>query len=396
VSTEAASSKALAAPGRAEGAVSRVSGRIPELDGLRAIAIWGVLIGHLFFHTPGMLGPLPRWTAPLRVAGDHGWLGVDLFFVLSGFLITGILLDAKGRPGYFQTFYKRRAFRILPIYSIVCIVLIVAYGIHFAPYFAFCALFIANLSGIANLDVPNGAGPYWSLAVEEQFYLGWPLLVLALNRRSLALAAGAMIVIEPWLRLAQAHHDTPAFMLLTWSRSDGLAMGALLAIWFRSRFQSRENTARLVAAMLALVAASFVAGIPFGILSSGEASTAIRISQAVFAFGAILAWSVSRSGSAGTAFLRTRFARYTADLSYCLYLVHVALIDAFGWLVAHLAPSLEAQLSVPAFSCARAAFVLTCAYLIAAFSRRWIELPAIEYAHRRPETQGRNAAVVSV
>lgn len=389
VSTEAVSPPVIGARERAGGripATPRALGRIPELDGLRAAAIWLVLIVHLFFFPVGMLGPLPHWAAPLRIIGEHGWLGVDLFFVLSGFLITGILLDAKGRSDYFSTFYKRRAFRILPICAIVLAVLYCAYGAHFAPYFAFCALFIANFGAPAHLAVPNGAGPFWSLAVEEQFYLFWPFLVLGLNRRALAYAAGAIILIEPGLRILQAHAHTPGFLELTWSRCDGLAVGALLAIWFRSRYATNSNTAKLAAGMLSIVAVSIVVGLPFGILSNGDVSTAIRISQAVLVFGAVVAWAVSRSGSAGTAILRTRFGRYTAELSYCLYLIHVPLVDLWGWIVARVAPGLAVTAGSVAPAGLRAVFVLVCAYALATLSRRWIEAPAIAYAHRRRAT----------
>ncbi|HVO63990.1 MAG TPA: acyltransferase, partial [Terriglobales bacterium] len=89
--------------------------RIPELDGFRAIAIWMVMLMHAVnaFPYPKSINRMFYFVI------GHGWLGVDLFFVLSGFLITGILLDAKGKPGYFKTFYARRFFRIMPLYFTV-------------------------------------------------------------------------------------------------------------------------------------------------------------------------------------------------------------------------------------------------------------------------------------
>ena len=108
--------------------------RVPELDGVRAVAIWMVLVGHIFYgwavpdrafaHVPGFL---------LQIIG-HGWLGVDLFFVLSGFLITGILLDSRHKSHYFRNFYARRFLRIMPLYCAVVIAFVIFYS-HTREYF---------------------------------------------------------------------------------------------------------------------------------------------------------------------------------------------------------------------------------------------------------------------
>jgi peptidoglycan/LPS O-acetylase OafA/YrhL len=144
--------------------------RIPELDGIRAIAIWMVLIFHISYGwvpVDHKFPPIPRFVM-LIVA--HGWLGVDLFFVLSGFLITGVLLDSKENPHYFRNFYARRLLRIMPLYFAVVFAFFIFYT-HFRDFIILSTLFAANLAYLFNVRVPHGPAVLWSLAVEEHFYL---------------------------------------------------------------------------------------------------------------------------------------------------------------------------------------------------------------------------------
>src|ERR1700741_834818 len=159
---------------------------IPQFDGLRGLAILLVLIGH-----SGFLEAMPD-------AGmlEYTRFGVDLFFVLSGFLITGILLDSKESPHYFRNFYPRRVLRIWPLYYLVLFLAFVV-----APLFqpamrptaardwsAF-AFYVQNIVFAHRVTYPFGLGATWSLAVEEQFYLTWPLLVFLLKKRTLAIVS---------------------------------------------------------------------------------------------------------------------------------------------------------------------------------------------------------------
>jgi peptidoglycan/LPS O-acetylase OafA/YrhL len=353
-------------------------GHVPELDGLRAFAIWFVLVGHLLFtypSTPASTAFLPHTVADVL---EHGWLGVDLFFVLSGFLITGILLATKSRGSraYFRRFYARRAARILPLYFVVLIVLVVALRGQYATFFAFCALLSANLASLFNVHIPDAAGPYWSLAVEEQFYLIWPWLVLWLSAERLSLAAISVIVLEPFLRLGVHQHA----LELMWYRADGLAMGAFLAVWF-STWNGEISRARSLALALVGIAATItIVGIPFGILHEGDASTSFRITQAVCIFGALLVVAVAYSGQRIVAPLRWRALSLTALLSYCLYLIHKPVSDGFVWALA--GNSWYAQLSPEASLAFRAACVIAIAYAIAALSRRFIELPFIKLGQK--------------
>ncbi|HXP84767.1 MAG TPA: acyltransferase [Bryobacteraceae bacterium] len=184
------------------------SEHIPELDGVRATAIWMVLVAHLGFAYPPPAGAL-LWmpSAAVRILG-HGWLGVDLFFVLSGFLITGILLDSRNRPKYFQRFYGRRALRILPVYFVSVGVMALFYA-NSGRYFLLSSLFMANLASLLSVSFPHGPGVLWSLAVEEHFYLLWPGLVRLMSRRTLAIVAAAIVLGTPVLRGLAASRGVP-------------------------------------------------------------------------------------------------------------------------------------------------------------------------------------------
>jgi peptidoglycan/LPS O-acetylase OafA/YrhL len=184
-----------------------------------------------------------------KVSGS-GWAGVDLFFVLSGFLITGILLDAKGGRHYFRNFYARRVLRIFPLYYLcVALVLVSSYipfvannfpeaaaSVHHvqAWYWTYTTNFLVATHGFA--AAPMRSAHFWSLAVEEQFYLLWPAIVLFTTRKRLAQICVALLVFCPLLRVAffAAHVDPYAVFVLTPTRVDSLAMGALLAIGVRS------------------------------------------------------------------------------------------------------------------------------------------------------------------
>ena len=355
---------------RPEG-VPKLGGHVAELDGIRAFAIWLVLAAHLLFTqpaTPAGTAFIPRAVAAVLA---HGWLGVDLFFVLSGFLITGILLRTKdlGRGKYFRRFYLRRVLRILPLYFAILVILFAAFRGQYGAYFAFCALLSANLSGLASVPVPDAAGPFWSLAVEEQFYLFWPWLVLWLDARRLAIVALAIIVAEPFVRI----FATESQLEFTWYRLDGLAMGALVAIWY-SLWNGERRSARTFALTLASVAIAIsVIGAPFGVNHEGPGSTSFRITQAVCIFGALVVGALSLRGHVALGFLRSRIAVTTAVLSYCLYLVHRPLVDAFTGTIG--ATPWFVSLPAEGGTVFRLAIVLLAAYGLAALSQRFLEAP---------------------
>lgn len=223
-----------------------LSGRVPELDGIRGIAIGMVLIAHHFEVVTRPGSALAYALVPLRLGGT----GVDLFFVLSGFLIGGILLDARESSNYFRVFYTRRFFRIVPIYAILLVSAgLVRYlsdaGIirGFSEIFVgrlpwwYFATFLQNVGmSIHQVWGTFPLGVTWSLAVEEQFYLTLPLLIRFLDRRALLRFILLAIAGAPLLRAFFFHHDPTN--LFTWytlmpCRADSLLLGVLGAIMLR-------------------------------------------------------------------------------------------------------------------------------------------------------------------
>src|SRR5580658_7786517 len=174
--------------------------RIPQLDGLRGVAIAMVLAYH---YADSVINDGPRFMKPLLRATCLGWSGVDLFFVLSGFLIGGILLDARESSNYFRVFYRRRAFRILPLYF--AFLALVFLPVHFQsdiPWRA-CIFFYQNFwMALHNRLGEYTLNPTWSLAVEEQFYLTLPVLIYFVRPRRLIWIVCGGIIFAPLMRLA--------------------------------------------------------------------------------------------------------------------------------------------------------------------------------------------------
>jgi peptidoglycan/LPS O-acetylase OafA/YrhL len=303
------------------------SPRIPELDGLRGLAILAVML----YHYAPQTGAL-RFLAPVLVTG---WIGVDLFFVLSGYLITGILLDSVGRPGYYRNFIVRRALRILPAYY-ACLFL--CGMVTYYPAYAFdwkdflhatgwYFLYFGNVKEFLENQWPRMAllTPLWSLQVEEQFYLFFPLLVWALRRQTLAKAlagaAVAALAIRVALTVAMPSNLLGVYVL-TPCRMDALAMGGLIAIAIRERPEwLRKSWIGWGAAFFAAVFAAV-----WELAGNSPWSVAMRtigFTAADLAFAGLLATLVGRRPPILLALFRARVLVWLGTISYGVYLLHV-------------------------------------------------------------------------
>jgi peptidoglycan/LPS O-acetylase OafA/YrhL len=221
-------------------------GFIPALNGLRAIAIILVFLVHTRIYIPPENTGL-EW---LRDYCQIGWIGVDLFFVLSGFLITGILLDTKAAKNYFRAFYARRALRIFPLYYVVLTVVIVFGAVckyqvvkSVLPlpqdrwvYYLYLTNWIGLWKAVWGPGYANYLAHFWSLGVEEQFYFVWPLTVWLLPRRAVIWTAAALASVAFFVRLAWLTYTGPsvAIALSTVTRMDSLFLGAIAACIYRS------------------------------------------------------------------------------------------------------------------------------------------------------------------
>jgi len=283
--------------------------RISELDGVRGVAILSVIIAHSF-------------SAPLL------WAGVDLFFVLSGFLITGILIRRKesGKP-YFSYFYARRARRIVLPYLLLLAVSSLLFGTAWTKYWYWFAFFATNIAGALHQYGHESLLPLWSLAVEEQFYLVWPLIVMVTRRRALLVVSLCILIAAPVLRGVATpwFHTYAPIYYLTPFRMDLLASGAILAWvyrWKRSFFSrvSFWPNATLVGAAVLLVSLALVDP---GFRTSANT---IKGNVSIYAFTNIMATSLVvialQGGGMICQLLRNPILRYAGKISYSMYLIH--------------------------------------------------------------------------
>ena len=361
--------------------------RIAALDGLRAFAVTGVVLLH-------------------SGVGTWGWVGVDVFFVLSGYLITGILLDARAAGGlgwrtYARPFYWRRAVRILPLAMIALIVAfwVVPVAHHVAPSALRPWLWgrvpldqqvwwWAYASNWWTRDRALGAWAmthYWSLSVEEQFYFVWPWVVLACSRRRLVQVASALLLAAPILRLlvaltVSAGQLPPpvgsAYEYVTVLRMDGLLAGALVALVAPdaaalTRWARRAVWITLVGLLLALAAIRDPAPLGWGYVA--------KFSGLALAFGGglLLLLAAPRSGPARA--LTHPALGGLGMISYGVYVLH-----------APIAMQLRAHgLSGPV----AAAITLVLSVGLAALSWRWLELPFL--AHKERYAMPRNPSLAA-
>lgn len=319
-----ASAKIVSLPSETEGQLFR--GHIPELAGLRGIAVALVFMNHY--------APAGRF---FQALGNIGWLGVDIFFVLSGFLITGILLDTRENRHYYRDFYVRRSLRIFPAYYLVLfsILLVSAWQEGDDSYKelkawghpAWFVLYAANIKmAVAGLTPKLFAlVPFWSLHVEEQFYLIWPFLVRRLRKETLAKALIFMVAFSPLLRIALWRWD-PGNALLQYvllpCRLDGLALGSMIALRFRQG--PWEISIKWLSVITAL--AISVAFITYSLGGHEWNSPFVRTLGYLlfaFAFACTLLWVIRMRGSWHTKWLRVGVLAGLGTISYGIYLLQV-------------------------------------------------------------------------
>lgn len=362
----------------------------PALDGLRSLAFLMVFSDHYLL--------LP-W----------GWAGVDLFFVLSGFLITGILFDTRDEPHRMRNFYIRRTLRIFPLYYGVMLLLIVSYPIfhwkwdwswllwpaylgnfalylqQYAPGSAWARMALGQLTSATHPHLLLYFGHLWSLCVEEQFYLVWPLVVFWIrDRRRLILACAAVVLVCPLLRILGAH-TLPAFMVrgealyrATPFRVDALLLGGLIALVYRGPYASAMRiTARVVLTILTSALAIVLAVYPSTRHDPiGYVYPAWRFTWGLVLidlFSACLIVLALEYGSFVFRIFSVRPMRWLGRITYGTYVFHDVLHDLIGG-------KLEGHFAHHRLSVAAVLLALTIALAWASF--RWFETPFIQQKER--------------
>jgi peptidoglycan/LPS O-acetylase OafA/YrhL len=301
--------------------------QMPELDSIRGIAILAVVIYHGFYWQLDLASFTP-WQSILLTLTWPGRLGVNLFFVLSGFLITGLLLDSKSKPDYYKRFYVRRALRILPAYLGILFVLAAT---RYAPA-SFLGLSLAYLSNLTPLFGVAIAYPVlWSLAVEEHFYFVWPAVVRRFSRHALLALSVGVILISPVLRFLNWHvAEGFEFNDYTWNSLDGMACGAVVALLLRIWGQDRRRLFQLTLGFLA--AAALLS--PFAIQSRQTALGAAMQVVPWHCFFAGMLGALLLIGTTGRkSLVQSPFLRFFGYISYGLYLVHVLAFNLFDYLI---------------------------------------------------------------
>jgi len=291
---------------------------LPELDGLRGLAILAVVLYHCHPRLQG------TW---VYGASLWGWAGVILFFILSGFLITSILLMTRDKPRYFHNFHARRALRIWPVYLLLLVVVYlnapwfigpsVSEAIKTAPWLAY----LFCVQNLFHLALPPAMQPTWALAIEEQYYFVWAPLVRVLRRPwMLAAALAGALVASPMLRHANLHWMTPTNTLI---HLDGIAWGSLLAIGMYTLPLSRRTWLwmGLGGSVLGFLAAGTIAG-----------GTAYLDSALAVGFAGMVLALIASTGARAfiNRVLRSGPLAFYGRISYGLYMMHISVFVFIG------------------------------------------------------------------
>ena len=308
--------------------------RIPELDGLRAIAASVILASHL---SPISFPP--------------GWTGVDLFFVISGYLITSILINRPAAPGFLIAFYARRALRIWPIYYLGLAFIILVNPWLARPYELTALGYYLTYTQNVWLYWTETGPPFnpafdhtWTLALEEQYYLLWPVLVMLTPRPwlpALCLSITALAFLgrqgfELYFIFPLVTPALPARTLL--SRCDGFALGGLLAWLLSSDGPPRRRTL----GVFLLAAAGTTAYLGYGFYRGGllflglptPANPALTILIVEIFYFSLLGLTVFHTGSRWLSLLRVGWLRWLGTISYGIYFYHYIIywvVDGCAW-----------------------------------------------------------------
>ena len=313
-------------------------------------------------------GAWPPIIQIIRHVSVYGANGVELFFVLSGFLITSILIGDKAHSSYYAPFYWKRVLRIVPVYAVV-LLYIVLFVPHTRIAVWFAVLFVANFSSFFHV---TPLMPFWTLAIEEQFYLLWPTVVH--RQRLQALAVWAVVIglgsIAFRLLFAYFGHYNYYFTIL---HCDGLAWGALLACLYADRAAEGRRARQVVRGAFVSAAGVFLVNyfLPMSSVPWIACNTALAMTGISLLSMGTVGILVLENGVWWLGIFRSRILIFFGLISYAFYLVHLYVIQAYDdrWTVPR-PPQVQAY-------AVRVLVTFVTATAIATVSRYLLELPAV-------------------
>jgi len=349
--------------------------KIPQLDAVRGIAILIVMIHNTLYKFPSL---------PLQRLFSYGWMGVDLFFVLSGFLITGILADTKQSEHYFKNFYARRCLRIWPLYySLLFFMFVVVPFVrpslgpiiiaNSSPWWAY-VFYLQNFF-VHSTYALGPLGVTWSVAIEEQFYVVWAVVVRCCSYTQLRRIAIAVICLSPALRVYLSLHHVDLYSNV-FCRLDGLMAGGLLALVVRSNTFLPSRF--LKAAWLSL----FIA-VPLAFVTEAFHARWITFSLSAMASAAFVYLSLFATQKWFRVAMTNRALVYTGTVSYGLYLLHKIPFDV------------EYSLHLDRHPVLALLMGLTASYVIAILSWNLLEKPFLRLKRFFESRPGRLAVASS-
>jgi peptidoglycan/LPS O-acetylase OafA/YrhL len=314
--------------------ILKTSGRIPELDGLRGVAILLVIsfhyINNQLVHSPNKLGLI------VSKLTSFGWVGVDLFFVLSGFLIGSILIRNKKSKKYFSTFYLRRLVRIVPNYYFLIVVFIIILSIpwfagnyflsgnNVIPTWSYFTMvhnfYMAYFKNFGN----TAMSVTWSIGIEEQFYIIFPFIVYFIKDQWLPFILIAAIIMASFIR-ATYQNWVPQYVLLP-CRMDAISFGALVA-WINYHYDLKALTKKYFLPFIVIIAADII--ICAYLFVKYNDLGAVKNSLFALVFAILLIFSLTYADSWYGRFLRNKILVWIGAISYSLYLFHYLILGIF-------------------------------------------------------------------
>jgi len=325
---------------------------VPALDGIRGFAALSIFIVHYAGGAHAFMGRLRYLAEPI----NFGWAAVSLFFVLSGYLISGILWDSLGTPNWWRRFYWRRSLRIFPLYYLALLIAIAhtigSQGLSrifpgVLPYFLYLQDVPTAYPTLGKFPDVRSLSHFWSLAVEEQFYLIWPFVLAWLYPKA---ARARNVCLLVWLsslafRVAAfatgaGHLWAIAFLV---ARAGELSLGAYLALVVRDPI-SKDRLFRHVRwifglSLIAVIAVIVCTG-GAGVESKGMATIGIAINALLFA--SLIGLSL-RPGLTASVF-EIGWIRWLGRISYGVYVYHILLGGAFDWIASRIFPNVGREL----------------------------------------------------